>query len=737
MRPRNLCSLLLLVVFSAPLFAQDVPVSTVTLTNAPFTQTQPAVASNGSGFLTVWNDGRSRLTGLVAARTDANGVVLDPTGIRVAGTGTPDVVWSGTSYVVLWTEQAAVNGTGHYATRVARINADGVLIDGPRTILENVYIGRAASNGSRIVFSYTRDNPQGDTLGPFIGILDPDANVIATDVELPHGPARASTATVTSNGSDFLATWLEVIGTTKRLFAAHLDARGTVVTFDILADEYPPSEGPLVASDGHDFVVFLRNLTVDDSLRVLRVDRDLHVVAADHPVGVPPGVAVEQPRVVWNRGAYLLTWSDGQTHSLLAVHLDANGTAIDTPHAVASWTSAGLVAYPNVASNGSGVQLVWNDARLSPPNDSMQDIFSRLIDQTILIENPERLLSMSAPRQATPAIATGGDTSLAVWAEENAIYASRMTPGGPLDGRGVKISDGGRDPHVVFDGSAFLIAWLQQNAIHVARLDAHGTLLQSHELAIGCAVDVTLAHGVDSSLLAWTDCSRVVRAVRIGSDGNVIESLPLTVTPSTFGAGKLASAWNGSEYLVAFEELRPEPGPILWPIYRMNIRAARITGALTLLDAQPIAIAVSDDESDQWPSVTSNGDEFLVTWHRDAVRAAHVTASGQVVESSPLVLGSGVMAETIFDGARYVVAWRVPESAIVATHVGRAGEPLPNDRIIVATTQLTEPGLALTRGTDGRVRVVYTRIATSAAEGWVERAYVRTLPMLRLRVSAR
>jgi hypothetical protein len=739
----SLLAIFLLV--SAATFAQsDVPVSSVTHGNAPGDQTAPAVASNGTSYLAVWNDGRSPLGGLYATRIDFRGQVLDETGIRIGGSASSgaEVVWSGSSYVIVWSETSFATSSGpKYVIRVARIDAGGSLVEAPRTLREDAfgYVRNVATNGSRIIVAYAADISKTPRIS--FAVLDRDARTIALDVAVPQPSANNYGATVTSNGSDFLMVWTSTNGLPNALAAAHLDASGNVAGNAILAQALSPADGPLVASDGTDFLVFTRALTSSsDELQVMRVGANLNVIRELHPVGVPSGVTVSQPRVVWNGSTYLLVWSDYLLHAIRSHHLDRDGKALDQPTVLAGWQTSGLVAYPNVVSNGDGALLVWNDSRFSvdPQSNINYDVMSRLVDTTLLIGNPERLVSISAPRQTSPAIAAGAELTMTVWSEDSGVYASRVTPSGALDGRGIQLSDIGFSPQVIFDGTNFLAAWFIRTgntaSIRTARIDPAGHLLDTHTVANGCVSSVTLARGASSSLLAWSNCTTgAIDAVRIGDSGDAIDSLPLTLTPPNMAAVNPSAAWNGSEYLVTWDELIPLPSVLLFPMYRLNVHATRVGGSLTLIDSQPIAIAISGDEraSNSGATVASDGEDFLVAWTSpNGIAAVHVSASGIITDGTPLVLGSGGNSQAVWDGVRYLVAWH-SGTTIVAAH------PEAGDRFTIVDTLLSNAGLGLIQTAPGRVTMIYTRVATEPNDGNVERAFVRALPAGRTRVSRR
>src|SRR5688572_26920701 len=88
-------------VLAALALSPDVPVSTEVVRNAPWSQRQPSIASNGTEFFAAWED-RSDVVG---SRLDANGAALDRRGgitlqpMR-SDDRDPSVVWNGSTYMV-------------------------------------------------------------------------------------------------------------------------------------------------------------------------------------------------------------------------------------------------------------------------------------------------------------------------------------------------------------------------------------------------------------------------------------------------------------------------------------------------------------------------------------------------------------------------------------------------------------------------------------------------------------
>src|SRR5262249_3200623 len=135
-------------------------------------------------------------------------------------------------------------------------------------------------------------------------------------------------------------------------------------------------------------------------------------------------------------------------------------------------------------------------------------------------------ISVAAGEQSSPAIAWNGTEYLAVWQDHRGakydVYGTRIGPDGTvLDPLGIPISTGAgdqRDPRVVANGSQFLVVWDDSRGanleVYAARVDGSGTVLD--------------ANGIDVSNGASSD-----------------QELP-------------AVSWNGSHYLVAWEDFRSD-----------------------------------------------------------------------------------------------------------------------------------------------------------------------------------
>jgi hypothetical protein len=689
-----------------------------------------SAASDGQGFLVAWIDyarnsasSYSRLQ-MYATRVSETGEVLDPLGIRIPAAMSDlsglTAVHLGDSYLVCWTE------TNIVTSRVlgVRIGGDGALLDTtPRVFADpgSLVQGALASDGKHAVIVYNI-NP---TQGPMTIVLDSNANMAGEPKPLTN-PAGTSAETVmiASNGHGFLV--IHSKGTTFR--ATTLDANG--VTVSTAAAPTPPNGGrySLLASDGDTYVAILLSQAGARSAM-----HSQHLGPKGEAMGTWSLPAADYIRgLVFSGGSYLALdrprldpiVDAGAPLGLHRIASTGQPTGQFTP------LTGAFHFYDEgpLASNGSSVLACW------APSASRRTFMGSVIETPSLTFSSPTLMNVAATTQAAPATATSGTNMAVVWNEADSVYAGRLTLDGQLlDGRGIRI--GGRNgtrPSIVFDGTNYVIAWTETSrlpySIRMARLSVSGVLLDPEGVAVKqltCNVPggLTLARGAHATLVVLTDCQRLV-AIAVTDDLTPGTQANVVTVPLTRG---IAAAWNGSEWLLAWETASYydiEQPPLV------EINAARLSPQLTLLDSKPID--VSNTYGDSNPLVASDGDGFLVAWSHfsddfgEAVFARRIASDGSSpTPSTGAFLGAGIARSLAWDGLQYEVAFSTTHdmSTLYVTHVASHGsiESLSPSAVV---NDRSVPDASLLVTSPGRVTVAYTRIDSRPEYGDVERAFV-------------
>ncbi len=100
----------------------------IAISTAGGSQMKPSVASDGTNFFVVWEDGRNGVDGgsgdVYGARVQANGTLLDPNGLVVSATAqlqsAPSVAFGSGQYFVVWTDnRAGITAQAIYGSRVS------------------------------------------------------------------------------------------------------------------------------------------------------------------------------------------------------------------------------------------------------------------------------------------------------------------------------------------------------------------------------------------------------------------------------------------------------------------------------------------------------------------------------------------------------------------------------------------------------------------------------------------
>ncbi|MBZ4371629.1 Ig-like domain-containing protein [Corallococcus sp. AS-1-6] len=203
------------------------PVGGFVLSKASGRQVAPAVASAGSDWFVVWQDGRNTSQDIYGTRVSAAGTVLEPSGLAIATTSiaqrNPTVASDGVNYFVAWEEQTTSSNQDIHGAQVS--GSTGALIEAPFAIAaspQNEVRPAAASHApSRFLLLYQRTDPAVTSLAE---------RIQARLINLNHAPVAEAQSLTTAEDEPLPLT------------LAVTDADGDALTFTIVT---PPSHGAL------------------------------------------------------------------------------------------------------------------------------------------------------------------------------------------------------------------------------------------------------------------------------------------------------------------------------------------------------------------------------------------------------------------------------------------------------------------------------------------------------------
>jgi hypothetical protein len=505
-----------------------VPTGTSLSTESATIDPAVAHADGPDAYLVVW-----ALSNAIRGRiVDQDASPLGPT-FTVGSATNPTALsasWNGTSFVVVWSRQNAV--------QAVRVSSAGHVEDGTPISVAGAYANSAQSgsrNGETLVCWIEGFNApfsvRGTRLSPQGQVLDPGGFIIANGLGSTILAHRV--ASVTSDGSKFLVVWLEdywmcnffysfedvmcvtvspgtpsVIGAETNLFTSAAQGQ---ITASILGDGY-----------------WTAWLALDrSSVQMFAARRDAAGGLLD-----PEGIAVpDNGYTCWESG-----YGSNFGEPVLA------GNAL-----------SGLVAWRHEYRTTLNAQMRIEYRTYNPGGT---------LGAWELFYNPYDIDYLQQP----PVAATDGDRFLLSFTEQLTPGESRVrwaginSAGGGLTDRTADLGSAEVITDAASNGSEFLISWTvagNGRDAYVGRIDAAFQLVDADgiPLAVGAGdqTPVRLASDGEDYLAVW-DVSGDLRAARIGANGIVLDPGGVLLA-SRQAAAPFDVDWDGQHYVVVWTDV--------------------------------------------------------------------------------------------------------------------------------------------------------------------------------------
>ena len=457
-------------------------------------QTAPEIASGGNVTLAVWEDKRALPGSLLvpsfewetssdiyAVRIDATGKLIDRIPIPVAQEkamqGSPQVVWNGTSWLVLF-ESVDVNGTGFSyedSLEAVRVSAAGVVLDPTPIKIRNVNPAgsswTAASNGTDWVVAFQ----EGDSNSALDLLRVTAAGVVlqGPKVVVPSTFFLRSNLKLAYANGVFLFTWAEFSDTKALRFDSSfnvLDAAPFIlVPGHVITD---------LTTDGTQFYgVWTQPVGFVDQVTGSRISTagallDGGVVISNSS-SKPDAFA--PPFVAWDGTNFRVSWASGS--KLFVARVSPAGTVLDPGGVLVPGPMSGPTASPG----GGNLQVVWSVLKNSEFDTlSAQVTAGNVAGHTVSI-------GIGAPAESRNDAAMGANGSMIVFRSD--ISGANRIMAQPLDlnGRGLTrnpiqldsgpTNNGPSAPSVAWNGSVYLTTWGNSTGIVAQRLNQDGSLV--------------------------------------------------------------------------------------------------------------------------------------------------------------------------------------------------------------------------------------------------------------------
>lgn len=349
---------------------------------------QPAVASDGSGFLVVWSSGVTGSRTIVGRLVDQQGATSGAEFAIGSGVGSgsgdrhsPAVAYSPSDqyFLVVWTEEQSGQSRrihGRYVTRTGTATPErGLPLSAAAT---GDQTGPAvAAAGSRFLVGWSEVTAMGST-DLKVAVRTQGGGLTGTAATLVVASGDQDELALASNGSVFLAAWHDarpdtsgaaqeqIYASRVRLDGVLLDAGGVNLSNDPLRT----FDRPAVVSDGSHFLATWREQSAnqgDVNGRALWLDSSTSLSAS---AGLPSTRLFSKLAVtsrfaaVYEGSRYLVLWVDAKSSASVPLlggsRLDGKGKVlVEAPMELQDAPTGALMSSPAAATAGGQTLVAW------------------------------------------------------------------------------------------------------------------------------------------------------------------------------------------------------------------------------------------------------------------------------------------------------------------------------------------------------------------------------------------
>ncbi|MHB8872068.1 MAG: hypothetical protein ACYC8T_00130 [Myxococcaceae bacterium] len=374
------------------------------------------------------------------------------------------------------------------------------------------------------------------------------------------------------------------------------------------------------------------------------------------------------PVVAFDGTNFLVAWSDyrnassanNYSHSIYAGRVSPGLAALEVNGFQVTPTAPGRDQIePALTARGADVYLSWSDARNSTGSTFGYDIYGTRVSGASVLDTGGVAICTAAGDQRTSSGSHGAGTTLVVWQDQRVaynrnIFGARVNAAGAvLDATGFQVApaDVGSStskygPRAGFDGTQFLVLWDTYSAVRGARVSTAGVVLDAAALPVTTASTqqqrLTMAFNGTYFLVAWEDRRTLnnspsyidVWGLRVLPSGVAVDP-PAPYARAAAHQSHSAVAKGNGQLLAVWEDDRPDGVSRIW--------GTRLSATGQPLD--PNGLALSPASGDHFaPSVSFDGQQYWVAWWSrgsDSVQAVRVSSAGALLDAAPISIGQG------------------------------------------------------------------------------------------------
>jgi hypothetical protein len=461
-------------------------------------QALPAVGFGDTCFMATWSEGLDE-PNIYAARISVSGNLIDSSGVQLSNS--PDFdMWSsvgfdGTGYLVMWCEIDPAWETGSLCGR--RVTVDGVPLDSglirPELAGYLPSFPSVASDTANFLVAFSAYETSNGDDNVFCTRISPGGVVLDPVTSFPVGVDAQSNPSGTSDGTNFLTTWLETRGQGDAVQAARISADGTMLdSIGFTVNDAPGAKYYLATGYGDSlYLVAWADYRGGDGpdIYCARVSEDGTVLDPDGIVLCDETSYQEWPDVSFDGQNFLVVWQDERSGNFVNIYgarVSPAGVVLDPNGFVVAADTFGDL-YPAVCFTGTHHLVVWQGQ-----SNRESNIYGALVSPAGVVTKPRFVVSGAAYEQMLPVVTRGPTNSLVAWVDARLsgydIYAARVQADGTvLDPNGIVVagtSDDEQMPRVTSDETGYRVIWSRweysdSTIFAVAQVDTAGNVTRT------------------------------------------------------------------------------------------------------------------------------------------------------------------------------------------------------------------------------------------------------------------
>lgn len=334
------------------------------------------------------------------------------------------------------------------------------------------------------------------------------------------------------------------------------------------------------------------------------------------------------PTIATNGTLFLLVWYAKTPYGfdIYGRRIDSSGNLIDEEE-LHICTEAGDQIFPSIASDGENFFVVWQDNR----SGKRWEIYGARVTAEGQVLEPNGILiatGKSSNDQVSPTLCFDGENYLVAWQGKRTakiwnVYFKRISKDGEiLDNKPIPIDPSLKNqvsPSVAFNGENFFVVWQDKRnnkfwEIYGARVARSGEVLD------GEGIQITFTDGVDrwKPIISWNgiyyfiiwsvsngENNWYIYGKRVGYKGEVFDLIDISILGEGSNKGFPAMLWDGTEYLLIWEE-EPEG--------KSEIYATSILPQYRIAVGDWMLISSQENQNASFPAIERIENKVLVVW---------------------------------------------------------------------------------------------------------------------------